>query len=69
MNRDFNKTIKKNLKNVQFSIFLQFATTVLHTVISNSEKLTHPKLVGVALHGYLRRFIRLDINDWVIVMK
>ena len=42
MIKDFRKTIKKNKKNGQFSFFdiLQLP----HTVISNSEKLTHPNI-------------------------
>ena len=44
MINDFRKTqIKKKIKNGHFSFFCwHFATTVPHTVISNSEKFTYP---------------------------
>ena len=41
MIKDFYKTIKlKKLKNGQFSFF--YILQLPHTVISNSEKFTHP---------------------------
>ena len=44
--KEFSKMIKlkKKKKNGHFSFFGHFAITVPHTVISNSEKLTHPSV-------------------------
>ena len=40
MIKDFRKTENKKNKNGQFSFF--YILQLPHTVISNSEKLTHP---------------------------